>query len=116
MQAERKITGPTYEVVVQICEAGHVLTFRQGEQTVVEIITAERQLFPQHKRLLDRKIQGCRNAACQPGGGVEYQASFQLERLEPVVFHRCHEELLLDCRARSWPMRFPWGIVSSLIR
>lgn len=109
VEAQRKITGPTYEVIVQICEAGHVLTFRQKDQTITEIITAEQQLFPQHKRLLDRRIQGCRNAACQPGRGLEYQASFQLERLEPEVFHRCHEELLMDCRGAELAHAFPLG-------
>lgn len=107
VQAERKITGPNYEVVVQICEAGHVLNFRQDGQTLIEIMTAEHQLFPQHKRLLDRKIQGCRNAACQLGPGLEYQVSFQLERLEPEIFHHAHEELTMDCRTAQLAHAFP---------
>ena len=107
VQAERRIPGPNYEVLVQICEAGHVLTFRQGEQTLVEIMTAENQLFPQHKRLLDRRIQGCRHAECQPVRGLGYQVSFQLERLEPEIFQHAHEELTMDCRTAALAHAFP---------
>ncbi len=109
VQAERKIAGPNYEATVQVCEAGHVLKFCQGDQTLIEIMTAEHQLFPQHKRLLDRRILGCRNAACQLGSGVEYQVSFQLERLEPAVFHQAHEELVMDCRTAQLAHAFPAG-------
>jgi hypothetical protein len=109
VQAQRRITGANYEATVQICEAGHVLNFRQDDQTLIEIMTAEHQLFPQHKRLLNRRIQGCRNAACQLGKGVEYQVSFQLERLEPEVFLRAHEELLMDCRTAQLAHAFPSG-------
>ncbi len=109
VKAERRIETADYEAVVQICNAGHVLRFRRQEHTLVEIMTAEHQLFPQHKRLLDRRILGCRHAACHPGGGVEYQVSFQLERLEPEVFHHAHEELALDCRSAELAYAFPSG-------
>ena len=109
VQAERRIVGPDYEAVVQICEAGHVLNFRHGNHNLIEIITAEHHLFPQHKRMLDRRIQGCRHASCHLGEDVEYQVSFQLERLEPEIFHRAHEELVMDCRTASLAHAFPSG-------
>jgi len=109
VQAERRITGPDYEAVVQICNAGHVLNFRQGDQPLIEIMTAEYQLFPKHKRLLDRRIHGCRNDACRLPEGVEYQVSFQLEVLEPEIFHRTHEEFVMDCRSAELAHAFPSG-------
>ncbi len=109
VRTERRIQTSEYEATVQICEAGHVLHFRQHQHTLYEIITAEQKLFPQHKRLLDRKIHGCRHAACQLGNGVEYQVSFQLERLEPEVFDHAHEELLMDCRTAELAHAFPAG-------
>lgn len=109
VQAERRITGSDYEASVQICEAGHVLHFRHGEHNLIEIMTAEQRLFPTHKRMLDRRIQGCRNASCQLAEDVEYQVSLQLERLEPEIFHRAHEELLMDCRTATLSHAFPSG-------
>lgn len=109
VKAEKRIETPEYEAVVQICDAGHVLKFRQTDQPLIEIMTAENQLFPQHKRLLDRRIHGCRNAACHLPDGVEYQVSFQLEKLEPEVFHCAHEELVMDCRSAELAHAFPSG-------
>lgn len=110
VQAERKILLPEYEATIQICEAGHVLSFRQqDDQPLIEVMTTESQFLPEHKRLLNQKIQGCRNASCRYREGVEYQVSFQLERLEPEIFQRAHEELVLDCRSADLAHTFVTG-------
>ena len=107
VQAERRIDAGDYQAVVQICDTGHVVTFRQTDQPLLEIMTADQQPLPQHRRLVDRRIQGCRNAACRLGGGVEYQVSYQLEQLDPAVFQRVHEELAEDCRSADLSHVFP---------
>ncbi|MBW3543789.1 MAG: DUF2617 family protein, partial [Planctomycetes bacterium] len=96
-----------YEAVLRICDGGHTVSFRTADQAVTEVAAGRGNPLPQHKRLLEQRLRGCRDEALRFPNGLVYQVSFQLERLEPEVFLKLHEELLGDCARANLAHRFP---------
>jgi len=93
--AQTEVRHQAYSAVVQISEAGHLLSFRHGDNRLCEVTATRESPLPQRKRILSHRLRGHRNEAfCD--AGVQYQVSFQLEQLEPEVFQHFHEELLAD--------------------
>ena len=80
-----------------ICDAGHLLEFRLPNQTVCEIVAPKGQSLPQRDRLFDKKLRGSRDESLWFPGGIGYQFSFQVERLDPEVYLQLHEEFAADC-------------------
>jgi hypothetical protein len=107
--AESELWLDGWSAVVRICEAGHAVSFQRGEAIVTEVLTARDQPLPQRKRVLERKVRGSRDESLRFDHGLTYQASCQIEQLEPEVFQNLHEELLLDCRRADLSFRFPPG-------
>ncbi len=105
--AALQIWQQTYNAKIQICDAGHVVCFREGGTTVTEVTATRQQSLPQQKRFLDRRLKGCRDEAVQFDGGLRYSASYQLEKLDPEVYLNAHDELLKDCRRAALFHRFP---------
>lgn len=83
---------------VAICEAGHLLELRTANQTLCEIVAPRGQSLPNRDRLFDKKLRGSRDESLWLPGGIGYQLSFQVERLEPEVYLQLHEEFSSDCR------------------
>lgn len=98
-----------YSAQLQICEAGHTVAFRHAGQTITEVVATREQLLPQFKRILERRIRDSRDETHRFENGIRYQASFQLERLDPEVFQNLHEELTLDCTRADLAVQFPPG-------
>lgn len=81
-----------------ICEAGHLLELRTPRQTLCEIIAPKDQSLPHHDRLFEKRLRGSRDESLRMPGGIGYQLSFQVERLDPDVYLQLHEEFMSDCR------------------
>lgn len=94
---------------IRICEAGHVIEFRSGGQTITEITSVRSQPLPKRKRFVEKRLRGNRDEAVEFDCGVHYQVSYQLEQLDPEVFLNFHEELLIDCNRADVAHRFPSG-------
>ena len=107
--AETDVRQTRYNAVLRICDGGHAIVVRHEGKTLTEIVTGAHQPLPQRKRLLERRLHGCRNESHQFESGLRYQASYQLEQLEPEVFLNYHEELLSDCARASLFHRFAPG-------
>ena len=105
--AEAVITHSRYTAHLRICDAGHVVEFRYGDRTITEVTAARQQALPEKRRVLERRIRGSRDDAHFFQGGPEYQVSYQLEQLDPVVYMNFHEELLVDCCRADVAYRFP---------
>lgn len=99
----------TYSANVKICEAGHLVCFRFVNREIVEVVAPNGQPLPRRKRVVERRLRGCRDDATRLDCGVRYQMSFQLEKLDPEVFANVHEELLGDCRSALVSHQFPTG-------
>lgn len=96
-----------YEATICLCDAGHFVSFRCGEQTVSEVLAAGGQALPQQRRLYGRKMRGSRNETRVFESGLRYQTCFQAETLEEEIFARTHEELSLDCLKADLSYHFP---------
>ncbi len=109
VHADTEIWQNRYHALIQICDAGHLVTFRSQDQTISELTATRSQPLPQRKRLVEKRLSGSRDESVRFGSGIGYHVSFQLEQLEPDVFLNFHEELLLDCARADVAHRFPAG-------
>lgn len=105
--AQAQIWQSGYVATVRICDAGHTLSFRYDQTTITEVTATRQQALPEKKRFLDKRLRGSRDESFQFEGGVNYSASYQLERLDPSVYMNVHEELIADCRRAVLFHRFP---------
>jgi Protein of unknown function DUF2617 len=105
--AETEILQDSYLARLRICDAGHTISFRYDGRTVTELTASRDQLLPQKKRCLEKSLRGCRDEAVPFEGGLHYNVSYQMERLEATVFLNLHEELLADCKRAAVAYRFP---------
>ncbi len=105
--AEKHYALDRYSATLRLCEAGHVICFRYGQETLTEVAANSDQSFPERKRLLDRKLRGCRDEGLRLDSGLKYQVSYQLERVDTEVFLNLHEEISVDCRRADLAFRFP---------
>jgi Protein of unknown function DUF2617 len=104
--ASAAIKSNDYEAKLQICDAGHVITFCRNGQMLCEVMTGREHPLPKRRRILSHGVQGHRCESLQLADGVNYHVSFQLEKLEPDVFLHFHEELLADCSKAELAHRF----------
>ena len=107
--AEIEICRRRFAATLRICEGGHAIELRHQGKTLTEVMTGARHPLPERRRLLEKRLHGCRNEAQDCEGGLHYQASYQLEQLDPEVFLNYHEELLSDCARASVFHRFAPG-------
>ncbi|MCA9117357.1 MAG: DUF2617 family protein [Planctomycetaceae bacterium] len=107
MSSEREICFDRYTAVIRICDAGHTVSFRTGDTTLTEVCSTSDQPLPQRHRLLERRLRGCRTEELRLKCGLHYQVSFQLEQVDPGVFHGLHEELQMDFNRAELSSRFP---------
>ena len=96
-----------FQVVAQICDAGHVLTMVCRDQVITEVATSKHLMLPERKRVLDFRLRGNRDHVYEFDCGVKYHTSYQLERLNPDVFANLHDELLGDCSRAKLAHCFP---------
>ncbi|MBA3314790.1 MAG: DUF2617 family protein [Planctomycetota bacterium] len=109
VRATKAIKTEGYQATISLCDSGHLVSFRCGDQTVTEVLVDSGHLLPEQKRLYGRKVRGSRNDSRVFSDGLRYQTCSQLEVLEPEVFNRTHEELVFDCLKADLAFRFPPG-------
>lgn len=93
---QASIRQEAYAASLQICDAGHVISFHHNGQTLCELTTSADRPLPQNKQILSRRLRGQRNESVEHDAGILYHVSFQVEKLDPEVFLNLHEELLVD--------------------
>lgn len=98
-----------YTATISLCDNGHLVSFRCGDQTVTEILSDASQCLPEQRRLYGRKLRGSSTESRVFGTGLRYQTCSQLEVLESEVFQQTHEELAFDCLKADLAFRFPPG-------
>lgn len=104
--AETLVQQDAYSVQMQICDAGHVISFRHKGQTLCEVAASHETPLPHHRQVISRRLRGHRNESVEHDGGILYHVSFQVEQLEPEVFLQYHEELLVDASRCRLAHRF----------
>ena len=95
-RAHRRVAVDAWQADVRIIEGGHAITWRSGQVRLTEILGGSATPVPESNLLLDCPVRHERTATIEPGGGVEYQTSFEVERLDPEVFAHLCDEMTLD--------------------
>jgi hypothetical protein len=104
--ASRTIQHGDYRLSVQITRTGHVISWENRNVFLTEIAAASDQPLPQKRRLLHRRLCQEQSTALTCAHGVRYQASFQVEILQPEIFLHIHEEIVADGSKRGLLHRF----------
>ncbi len=92
----REVKRGDYSAKIDITSAGHIVTWRYGGLTLAEVACSAQHPLPTKRRLMSYKLKGERSDRVECRGGVEYQASFQLEPVSPEVFWTFQQELAND--------------------
>jgi hypothetical protein len=109
VRAELTVSYEGYSATISLCDGGHLVSFRCGDQTVTEVLADASQTLPEQRRLYGRKLRGSSSESRVFGTGLRYQTCSQLEVLDAEVFQRTHEELTFDCLKADLAFRFPPG-------
>ena len=103
-KATARVTRDHYTATLTLCDAGHVVEFRAGGRTLVEVLAPRDYDLPTRGRKLGRRLIGARLEDVrferdETGPAVSYQAGHQAETPGPDVFAHITEELLADAAA-----------------
>jgi hypothetical protein len=95
VRAHRRVVQENWEADVRIIEGGHSIHWRSGRSRLTESLHGPATALPEPGLLFHSKVRHERNALLQPGSGLEYQTSFEVERCDSEVFdHLCNEASL----------------------
>ena len=86
---------------VCITDTCHLVEWQHGKVCLTELVTTVDNLLPQKRRLLACRLRGERTETIQCAPAVVYQTSVTVERLQPEVYSRIHEELEGDALRRG---------------
>jgi len=81
-----------YEAKIDITGTGHVVTWRHAGLILTEVTTSALHPLPERRRLMNYRVKGERSDRVECRGGICYQVTFQLERVEPELFWTLQEE------------------------
>ena len=96
VRSHRRVTQNGWEADVRIIEGGHAVIFRAGSVRLTEVLAGRETLLPESGLLFHSPIRSERSARLRPRGEMEYQACFEVERVDPEVFAHLSDELTLD--------------------
>ncbi|MCX7700658.1 MAG: DUF2617 family protein [Gemmataceae bacterium] len=90
--AVRRICRADWRLELWLTVSGHVISWMGPGGHLTEVAAATEEL-PECGRLLRHRLEGNRSAWVGGPKGVQYQVSFQVERLTREPFFRFHDEL-----------------------
>src|SRR5262249_36023047 len=81
--AFRQVRQRDFDLQVRITRTGHVVSWASDDVHLTEVTAAAEQELPESHRLLHYRLRNEQCASLTRAGGVQYQASFQVEVLPP---------------------------------
>jgi Protein of unknown function DUF2617 len=96
VRAHCRYAQSTWEADVRIVEAGHAIVWRSGLVRLSEVLTGPDTVLPEPGLLFHSTVRHERSTALRPDDLTEYQACFEVERIDPEVFAHLNNELTLD--------------------
>ncbi len=96
VRQHRRLTSQGWEADLRVIEGGHTVVFRSGTVWLTEVLSGPQTELPGAGRLFQSRVRHERTATLQPGAAVEYQTSFEVERVDPEVFAHLSDEMTLD--------------------
>lgn len=94
-RAHRRVAVDAWQADIRIIDGGHAVTWRSGDVRLTEVLGPARLDVPADP-VFASPVRDEHSAALRPGAGVEYQASFEAEWLDPEVFAHLSDEMTLD--------------------
>lgn len=85
-----------WEADLRVIEGGHAITFRSGAVRLTEVLAGPETRLPESGLLFHSTVRHEQTATLRPGGAVEYQTCFEVERVDPEVFAHLSDEMTLD--------------------
>jgi hypothetical protein len=101
VKAHRRIVQDLWEVDVRIVAGGHAISWRSDGFRMTEALTASDTTLPEPGLLFHSLLRNERSAQLQPGGGLDYQTSFEVERCDAEVFDHLCDEAALDATRQT---------------
>jgi hypothetical protein len=102
----RRIPQAKWEADVRIIEGGHAVIFGTGPVRLTEVLAGPETTLPEPGLLFHSAIRTERSTSLHPGGIVEYQTCFEVERVDPEVFRHLCEEMIADSSTHTLLHRF----------
>lgn len=93
---DQQIHRDDYHANISITDSCHVVRWQRERICITELVARVDCPLPQKRRLLACRLRGERTETIQCDPSVVYQTSIGVERLEPEVYPRIHDELECD--------------------
>ncbi len=106
-RAFRRVAREDWVADIRAVDGGHSIIWRSGAIQLTEWLANAESLLPEHGQRFDAPVHRERSTRLQPGGGVDYQTCFEVERLDREVFAHLAEELRLDNAKGDVVHQFP---------
>jgi Protein of unknown function DUF2617 len=91
-----RLIQESWEADIRIIEGGHAIVFRSGRTRLTEVLSGSGSELPDTGLLFHSRIRHERVAKLHPNSAIEYQAAFEVERVDGEVFNHLTEEMTLD--------------------
>ena len=101
------LVNPHMKLDIQLNASGHVLSLRMGSDSLTEVVADRHDSLPEHLRIVNYRLRGCRTESAELAAGLRYDMSCEVEKLDYEIFFRLNDELELDCRQADIYARFP---------
>ena len=98
---DQRVQRDDYLANVCITDTCHLIEWQHGKVCLTELVTTVDNPLPQKRRLLACRLRGERTETIQCAPAVVYQTSVTVERLQPEVYSRIHDELESDSLRRG---------------
>jgi hypothetical protein len=96
VRQHRRVGQDGWEADIRIIEGGHAIIFRAGPVRLTEVLAGPETLLPEPGLLFHSPIRRERSTTLRPGGELDYQTCFDVERVDPEVFAHLSDEMTLD--------------------
>lgn len=106
VRAHRRVAVDGWQADLRIIAGGHAVVWRSGPSRLTEVLAGPLTPLPEPGVLFQSPIRHERMATLRPGVGIEYQASLEVERVDPEVFDHLCDEMTLDARRDRLFYRF----------
>jgi hypothetical protein len=104
----QRVSRKDWEADIRIIDGGHVVLFRSGSVRLTETLCGVETVLPAPPPLFHSRLRHERSTLLRPGGSIEYQSCFEVERVDIEIFRHLSEELIvLQPSADRLSHRFP---------
>jgi hypothetical protein len=92
----QRVSLKEWEVDLRIIDGGHAVLFRSGSVRLTETLSGLETVLPAPPPLFHSHLRHERSTLLRPGGSIEYQSCFEVERVDLEIFRHLCEEIELE--------------------